>query len=288
MSDYRERFLTMWYQCGPGSWKYLFVTPSEIQAAQQKSLSPSSRELLAAITHPDTGNVIPLPFRMCAHVPVNSILLLGMLTARSPLLTGVWQSLNQLFNAAQFYANRNASNDVSDARLGASLVGSLFSAVLVSSGLQVLTGKWGMSGRGAAMAIPFLGAAAAKPLQIGLLRGDEYTTGVDVFDENGVCRGKSVIAGREGVLATIFTRVLYLAPMLWIPFCQSWLEARVSILQRNKAARVLSYLSHTALNTALVTPACIAIFDQRATIAAESLEKQFQSKGGVYYYNKGL
>ena len=278
----------MWFQCGPGSWRYLFVSQNEVDTAR-KSNTLESRELLAATVHPDTGLTIPLPFRMCAHVPVNSVLLLGMLSARSPLATGAWQSVNQLFNAAQFYANRNASNEVSDARLGASLMGSIISAVVVSSGLQVMAGRWGLTGRGAALAIPFLGAAAAKPLQIGLLRGDEYMNGVDVYDENGVARGKSKIAGMQGVLTTIVTRVLYLAPMLWMPWVQNLVVQRVALLKNNRAAQTSFYLFHAAFNSALVTPACIALFEQRAQIPAKYLEKEFQGQGvEIYFYNKGL
>lgn len=290
MSTYSERFTSMWHSCGPGSWRYLFTTQQDIERARKDpSNNLASRQLLAAVLHPDTLEPIPLPFRMCAHVPVNSFLLLAMLTSSTPLTVACSQAANQLFNACQFYANRNASNPVSDERLAASLVGSLGSAVAVGSGLQWAAGRYGLHSSKWALVIPFLGASAAKPLQIGLMRGDEFTVGVDVFDGAGVCHGKSRVAGERGVVTTIATRVLYLAPMLWMPFAQQALEGRVPLLRTNSYARLASYLLHAGANSALVTPACIALFDQRASIKAGDLEESFQGRGvETYYFNKGL
>ncbi len=280
--------MAMWATCGPGSWRYLFTSNEDIKRAKLSN-TPEARQLLAAVVHPDTQEPIPWPFRMCAHVPVNSFLLLAMLKSSTPHTVAASQTANQIFNALQFYANRNASNTVSNERLLASLAGSVGSAVAVGSGLQWMAGRFGMQHSRWALIIPFLGASAAKPLQIGLMRGDELTEGVNVFDDAGVCHGRSRVAGERGVLTTIATRVLYLAPMLWIPFVQQYLEVRVPLLRTNSITRLGSYLVHAGVNSALVTPACIALFDHRASIKAEELEESFQGKGiGMFYFNKGL
>lgn len=282
-ATYLTRFVQMWDQCGPGSWRFLLHSREEVARA------PKASPLHIARCHPDTGSIIPLPFCMAAHVPVNACLLLGMLTARTPLSTGAWQSLNQLFNAAQFFANRNASNQVSDARLGASLAASLASAVAVASGLQIVCARLQLQGSALQLVIPFLGAAAAKPLQIGLLRSDELSQGVEVFDGAGTPQGRSAVAGRLGVSATIFTRILYLAPMLWMPFVQHWMEKRAPVLRSNRALGLGVYLVHAAFNSSVVTPACIALFEQRQAIKASALEERFHGAGDeILYFNKGL
>lgn len=106
-------------------------------AAAHDSAVASARALLAATTHPDTGELIPLPFRMAAHVPVNTALLVAMLSARSVPALAVTQWLNQTFNAAQFYANRNASMEaVSDGVLAASYIGAVAASVGVGAALH--------------------------------------------------------------------------------------------------------------------------------------------------------
>lgn len=121
-STFPQRFEAMLHMCGPPSWRFMFVSPGDIAAARAAvasahsfSSTPASPEqllasqrLLAAVTHPDTGELIPPPFRMASHVPVNTVLLVGMLAARSPTFTALWQLFNQSFNAAQFYANRES------------------------------------------------------------------------------------------------------------------------------------------------------------------------------------
>ena len=116
------------------------------------------------------------------------------------------------------------------------------------------------------LGVPFLAAAAGKPLgQIGLTRHDEWLgSGVEVFTADGQAQGRSVAAGRAAVAMTILTRTVYLAPMLWLPVMQS------------------------AANSAFVTPLCVALFDQRASLPAAALEPRFHGASGPLYFNKGL
>jgi hypothetical protein len=169
----------------------------------------------------------------------------------------------------------------------------MLSAVGVAAGLAAACGArahW----RGGALqlAIPFLGAAAAKPLQIGLLRADEWREGVEVRDAAGRVRGRSRAAGRWGVAATVATRVLYLAPMLWMPHAQAALQAALlpARWQRSWAACTALYLAHAAFTSAVVTPACIALFEQRQGVRAGWLEAELRGADFVetLYDNSGL
>ena len=110
--------MEMWHFCGPGSWRTLFVTRKEIDDCVERCNAPAEsateewdRQVVQACCHPDTKEILPWPFRMNAHVPCNTLLLLGMLSASSPMAHAVAQTANQLFNACQFYAKGNASNE---------------------------------------------------------------------------------------------------------------------------------------------------------------------------------
>jgi len=169
---YTDRFKSMLDVCGPPSWRYLATTSGQISDAKANPLSPQSKRVLSAVCHPQTGEVLPLPFRMSAHVPMNTILLVGMLSSRSVWGTALWQVLNSGFNAMQFYHNRNSSNSVSDNRLLASFVGATTAAVGVGYSLRSWELRQLQHARGAASPLvfaiglfaPFLAAAASKPL----------------------------------------------------------------------------------------------------------------------------
>ncbi len=107
MDGYWQRYERMSHVCGPPSWRYLLATPADLDRAGAVVAAAASggrvppgelaeaHRLRAAVLHPDTLTPIPLPFRMAAHVPVNTVLLLGMCTAVSPGATALWQGLNQ-------------------------------------------------------------------------------------------------------------------------------------------------------------------------------------------------
>jgi sideroflexin-5 len=290
LEGYASRFRAMNAICGPPSWPTLLASTADVERARAILASPTSgvddassaQRLLSAVLHPDTQEPIAIPFRMAAHVPINSILLFGMLSARSVPANCLWQFSNQSFNALQFYANKNASNSVTNEELMASYLGSISSSVLVAGGLSYYLQRSAPTSTLAAglqMAVPFLGAVAGKPLQIGLMRQDEWSRGVAVFTANGDAAGVSVEAGRVAVLSTIITRSLYLLPMLWMPFLQQRLERLIP-----RAPSSLLYVLHAAFTSAIVTPACIALFDQRASI----LVKDAHGGEVKLFFNKGL
>lgn len=245
-------------------------------------------------------------FRMAAHVPVNTILLIGMLGARSPFTTGLWQFFNQSFNALQFRANRNASNETPTDTVAISFGAAVCASVGLGYGLRKYFN--GLEARAASlsprarsvvalgnMAVPFLAASAAKPLQIGLMRHDELTEGVAVYDDEGTLHGRSTVAGIGAVSMTTLIRVVYLAPMLYLPALNAALERSVPLLQRSAFARGGTNVVLTAASSAFVTPACMAIFDQRARWPVSSLEPRFHgltSASGKpidhLQFNKGL
>lgn len=157
-----------------------------------------AKQLVDTILHPDTKEKIPWPFRMNAHVPMNTILLIGML---SPGLYSMmfWQFMNQSFNLCQYYANRNATNFISNESLAKSYVGALVTSVGSVYALNSIMERMSAKSRSLsplamhsrikvlslfARSIPFLSVAVSKPLQIGFMRQDEMRLGVNIRDDN--------------------------------------------------------------------------------------------------------
>ena len=61
--------------------------------------------------HPDTGHMLPWVFRFSSFLPVNIPISFGFIfTAPTPFNTIFWQWVNQTYNAALNYENRNASS----------------------------------------------------------------------------------------------------------------------------------------------------------------------------------
>ena len=82
-----------------------------------------AQTLVQSAVHPDTGEIIPKPFRMSGYVPFNLPvcsskfftfqplylqILVGLLVPQGTAATAFWQWTNQTHNALINYSNRNA------------------------------------------------------------------------------------------------------------------------------------------------------------------------------------
>lgn len=286
--------------CGPPSWRFLLTPDGEIDAAMnrlksafasksqnelqsytQSSQYAADRSLVVASVHPDSLEPILWPFRMSAHVPMNTILLLGMLGSTSVAGSAFWQFANQTFNAGQFYANRNASNAVSDAELTASYLASVSTSLGVAVALRRRFARSPATtplGRACQLFTPLLAAAAAKPLQIACMRIDELTRGVKVYGPSGHEAGESQIAGALGVSQTIATRILYLAQPMIIPPLLMLRVDRAAWARQRPLARHIFYVLFVGAMSAVATPMCVALFDQQASVSTAWLEPRLQGQ----------
>lgn len=68
--------------------------------------------LVQSSVHPDTGDIVPRPFRMSGYVPFNLPILVGLLVPQGMAATAFWQWINQTHNALINYSNRNAKTPV--------------------------------------------------------------------------------------------------------------------------------------------------------------------------------
>lgn len=322
-TSYWGRFKQMYYLCGPGSWNTLFVSKQEIQSCvdfvqkyrnlpieRKEAVLPQNilwaKHVKDATCHPDTNSPIPFPFRMSAHVPMNTLLLVGMLSARTRGHHVIAQTCNQTFNAFQFFFNRNHSNKVSNGTLALATV----AAVGGATGAVFLMDKWieKLRSRGsrhfafAQLLLPLVCAASAKPFQIAIMRSDELFHGVKVYDETQeTCFGSSAIAGLTAIGLTITTRITYLLqPMLLPPLLMQGMK-KVKPLKRMPMLLQAINVSFICACSAIATPMCIALFEQRSSLDVSSLEPELQDKVRSHYdgcsvaeeryrvyFNKGL
>lgn len=70
-----------------------------------------NKKIVDSTIHPDTGEKIPLYFRMSGFMIFNTPILFGVLmTKQTPLNIMFFQWMNQSYNAGLNYGNRNASS----------------------------------------------------------------------------------------------------------------------------------------------------------------------------------
>lgn len=210
-----------------------------------------------------------------------------------------WQWYNQSYNVAVNYANKNAAGELTDTQLAAAYTGAVSSSIGIALGMSKasdkLSSRFPTAAGAVRMVIPFCAVVAAGTASLLIVRQGELKNGVQISDAEGTVHGSSIVAAKEGLAQCTAARVLWNIPTLIIPpIIISQLDKKNVF--RNRPRTRLSFL--TAMSTVAVViglyPAQ-AVFAQRASISADSVEPQFReiknSKGQhvrEFFYNKGL
>jgi len=258
-----------------------------------------AQKVIDTTLHPDTKEVIPVPFRVSAFVPANIIICLGMLLPGAGLANQVfWQWINQTYNICLNHSNRNASNSLSNKELAVNYAAAVSASCGVAVGLGLSVQK--MNIRPAVkntlgLLVPFFSVAIAGIVNVFMMRRNEIAQGINVKTEEGVVVGKSKKAGMTALAMVATSRVVTAIPVLTaVPLTFNALM-KTKFLQARPAWSIPINLALItfALETAL--PAAIALFPQNISVATNSLEPQFHnlsdSKGNKItklYFNRGL
>lgn len=252
-----------------------------------------AKEILDAVLHPDTGlPVSPFILRLSFIVPANMSLDCLMIMARTPAATASAQTLNQMYNASHYFANRNHSNVEPVVRVGASFLAATASSVSAALWLErtasALRGTRAVVLRRSA---PFLAVAAADVLNLGVMRSDEWLRGVVVrSEETGQELGRSRLAGAMGVSSCIAARVMAAAPTLLSSAFALEVMERSALFGPTGRLRLLRLpITLAVLASAIVVavPLTFGLFRQDAHVPGTWLERRFHSSGTVWYH-KGL
>ena len=250
--------------------------------------------------HPDTGEKIPMPFRMAGFVPFGTPIVVGMLLPNQTLATTLfWQSLNQTHNAAVNYCNRNASNPTPRSMLVLGYAGAVTSAVTVAGGLTEAlrrTTRLTPSTRALALRlVPYPAVATANVCNVVLMRFNELREGIAVTSAgDGAVLGQSQVAARQALAETALTRVVLPLPILVLP------AIIMTGLERMRWMREARPLLRIGVQTVVCTaafafalPLAISLFPQFGTLPASRLEPAVRAAAAAagtdsVVYNKGL
>eukprot|EP00667_Euglena_gracilis_P010742 EG_transcript_10940 len=257
-----------------------------------------ARKVKESMVHPDTGEVLFPAWRFSAFAPAN-VGIVGLMllpsTVLSPWRTVAVHWLNQTYNAAMNYANRNASNPISNRLLAEAYAGAVGTSVSIALGATFILQKLPETGAlalGVRTALPWLAVASAGAANVALIRRNELVTGVNVSDKEGNVYGKSVVAGKYGLVKCALARVFWNTPIMVLPpVLMSFIGPRL----HSSRARNLAQLGVIGACLVGFMPPSLAVFPQRDRIPAKYLEEQFHNlrdQNGQpiteFYYNKGL
>ncbi|XP_069026581.1 sideroflexin-5b [Embiotoca jacksoni] len=254
-----------------------------------------AQKIKQAIIHPDTGEKIFMPFRMSGYVPFGTPIVIGLLLPNQTVVsTIIWQWLNQSHNACVNYANRNATKPTPTSKFLQGYIGAVTSAVSIAVGLNVLIRKANKLSPATKMIIqrlvPFPAVASANICNVGLMRHNELSEGIDVLDNNGNVVGSSKIAARHAIMETAFTRVVLPMPIFVLPpIIMSYLE-RLRFLQSNRRLLLPIHSVVCLVTFGLSLPLAISLFPQMSQIEVSHLEPEIAMATDckVVTYNKGL
>ncbi|TRY58594.1 hypothetical protein DNTS_015175, partial [Danionella cerebrum] len=254
-----------------------------------------AQKIKQAIIHPDTGEKIPMPFRMSGFVPFGTPVVVGLLLPNQTLASTIfWQWLNQSHNACVNYCNRNATKPTPKSTFFQGYLGAVSSAVSIAVGLNVLIKRAERFSPATRVLvqrfIPFPAVASANVCNVLLMRHTELSEGISVLDDDGNVVGTSKIAARHALMETALTRVVLPMPILLLPPLVMALYERLPVLQKHPrlALPLQCVVCLSAFGLAL--PIAISLFPQNSQIHASELEPEISAATNcqILTYNKGL
>ena len=244
--------------------------------------------------HPDSGDKMLLPFRMCAQIPSAVLTVAGILTYHHTFGGVVfWQWFNQSFNATLNYTNRNGTSKVTNQHILTAYTSATTAAVAVSVLLnRMVTTTNSLSGR----LIPLFAMAIANAINIPLMRQNEIREGVRVSTDKGVFCGNSRRAAILGIFQTLLGRLVFSSPsFILVPIMYTRLIKHFPIFYTKKSLSVLVQGLITGLLYFPSIPLGCSLFPQKSHLSVDLLEPALKASTQLQhpdtkfvYFNKGL
>ncbi|KAG7266140.1 hypothetical protein CRUP_016388, partial [Coryphaenoides rupestris] len=174
----------------------------ELLESFKQGRTPPGVTSAQAIIHPDTGEKIPMPFRMSGFIPFGTPVVVGLLLPNQSLASTVfWQWLNQSHNACVNYCNRNASKSTETSKFFQGYAGAVSSAVSIAVALRLLVQRAERFSPTTRLLvqrfIPFPAVASANVCNVVLMRHAELSEGISVLDDRGNVVGNSKMAAKR-------------------------------------------------------------------------------------------
>lgn len=251
-----------------------------------------SKQIVDSSVHPDTGEIIFLPFRMSCNVLSNLAITAGMLTPNMGYTgTIFWQWANQSLNVAVNYANANKSAPITTSDLLKSYGIAVASSVSIAVGLKPLVANMkslSATTRTVAMRlIPFAAVVSAGLVNVGVMRSQEIIQGIHVFDSNtNEDLGTSRRAAIKAVAETGASRAINATPVMVVPALMLLRLQRGPLRNSSKMVITAANLALVAGTAFTVLPFALAVFPQKTIMSGDKLEAQFH--GRKVWFNRGV
>mmetsp|Transcript_12876 Transcript_12876/g.17325 ORF Transcript_12876/g.17325 Transcript_12876/m.17325 type:complete len:233 (-) Transcript_12876:178-876(-) len=220
--------------------------------------------------------------------------------APTPLNTIFWQWINQTYNAALNYENRNASSTYTTEDIAISYCVATSSAIAVALGIRKAVEKQARQLKGGKLVMlnsvsSFVACALSGFLNAYFMRQTEIKKGIDVFDKyTGENLGKSKVCAEKAVLQTSISRIALVLTIFVPPIALVGLE-KVQLMPKNRALKLSVELSLLCLELYFAVPLGLSMYSRQGNIGANELEPEFgnlkNSRGNLvteFVFNKGL
>jgi tricarboxylate carrier len=305
------RFARMLLACDPKLLMYSEAEVSDCQAFVQDYKSQpqemdralwEAKRIYESAIHPDTGDIIPRPFRMSGYVPCNGPVCVAIVASQSTMPLLFWAWVNQSQNALVNFYNRNASSPMTNKTLLISYGAAVGSALVVAFGLATGIQRRYSPEKAKALLqwVAFPSAIVASSLNCYIVRSPELVTGIPLMNNRGevVANGEgSMEAARRGVNSTTISRAILQAPVYFLPpvlMASSGILKKMVAKNPTMAVPLTTYLLLVSFGIGL--PATVAIFPQISELSVNDAEPKFQHLRDpqtnqpyeTFYYNKGL
>lgn len=205
--------------------------------------------------------------RLSSFVPINIPIAFGMIiTAPTPFNTILWQWVNQSYNAALNYGNRNASSTYTTQDITKSYILACAASIIVALGIRKGLSRYTKSMTGSKLVMmnsvsSFFACSTAGMLNAWFMRQTELETGIDVVDPNNreTIVGKSKVAANRAVFETCISRYILCVPIFIPSLCLFTIE-KLHLMPRNFALKTCLELSLFFTELYLAVPLAIALY----------------------------
>ena len=235
---------------------------------------------------PDTGAFVPWSMRMSSFIPMNTPIAFGMLmTAPTPFNTILWQWVNQTYNAALNYGNRNASSNYTTEDILKSYFSAATIAIILSLGIRKAVASRVAGSTGAKMVLfntisTYAACGCGGFVNAYLMRQTEIKTGINVIHpETNEPVGVSKKCAEIAVFNTGISRFGIAAPLFIPAFCMFGIE-RLNMVPKAKVPRLCLDMCLVVINCYVAIPLGVAMYPSISKIKAEDLEPEFHQVKG--------
>jgi sideroflexin-5 len=260
-----------------------------------------ARDITESILHPDTNKPISPFFRFSFFGPAQFIIIpfiISSSTIASPFRTVIAHWANQSYNAGCNFSNRNISKPTNINTFTTGYIGAVVSSVCLGLGATAIQNKVHRIPKYLKstfrIGFPFLACAIAGCANLILVRKDELSEGIMLFDNNKNEIGKSTLAARTAIIKCCAARFAWNVPiMIGVPLILSRLYKLYPLIRKRKKLSILTTVLVSGFTCMVAVPPALALFPQYDSININKLEDKYKilsSKTGIkeLYFNKGL